>query len=677
MVTDHSPLTLKIVNRRRPLILRPLLLAVALSLAPASHAHADECRSTAGSEVITRDEILNAGLARLSEIFRLSDRWFAATIDGYSWYAQVSGLSPLSNPRWAVLINGVPMDIGLFDTMSLDVLPIHIQEVECVELISHPHTAAGRLFQAGAVHISTREPDPGMTLGASVAAGNEVNDPGPFAYTPQVTPNIDRIGPIGTGRIEIRSGNRFARLSGRLDEFHVTDEQIDLRARQLYKIDSKPRINAKAAALTAAITTPKGPQRILAGRSETEDLLFFETFGLEIPSTRRVDVAAAAGALRFGSGELSYHGSYLSYDLLERPNAAGLAMDFRKRVVSGGLQSRLGTEPLSITLGGSVDISDASTNRDLTDTRTIISRTFASVEGSYRQIMRASAFGTVIQVDERLSFAVMPNLAVSLTGDRWIGARASYEKRAIETDPSLWRWARLGYTLPERPYMPDEPSAARIAGPIMPPAPETVTADVNFGGRMPEGVEYTFGAFFRRSIDDYYAEHDIDFNEESTGLLTNTKVVYGVSGDYFGVHASLGLNLVPGLMQRVAFVAEGVVSADTLFEQAQERVPSQRISLTTTYAPNDRFSLYARVRYSASTAWNEYEGVSPIYPWEIPATVLVDVAATKRLWYDHIVANLAVRNMLNEPYRGHPAGAVFNMAFHFAVHISFNSESRF
>lgn len=696
MASNISPLRSANLLSPRPLTtllrLPPSLILVSLFLlcrgpsaaAQPADSTSASCRSVPDSEVITRHAIRNAGLARLSDLFHLADRWHTASIDGYTWDAQASGLAPLSNPRWTVLVDDVPAEIALFGTQSLDALPIHINEVECIELIARPHVAAGKLQQSGSLRILTRRPEAGMTLGASVAAGNEVNDPGPFAYTPSASPNIDRIGPIGTGIIELRSRGRFVRLSGKLDEFHVTDQQVDLRARQLYSLDSKPRIYTQAFALSAGMETRWGTQKIVAGRSETDDLLFFETFGVEIPAKRRVDMLATSGSLRLRGGELLYRGSFTSHELLERPNATGINLDFQKRVISAGLDSRLGSGPIRTTIGGSVDVVDARTSQALQDDRTTITRLYGLAEASLADRFHASVFGSWIQVEDEPAVSVMPSVRLMLPGDRWIAASASLARRTLSMDPSLWRWTHLGYILPDPPsnddgIRPSGPSAGTVANLRRPATPELFTADAEFGGRMPEGVDYLVGAYYRRSFTDYLADHHIDYSEESTGFLTRTRIFDDVSGEIIGFHTRLSLSLLPGFTQRFTYVAESAIAGDSLFERAHARVPSQRFALTATFSPNDRFSLWARARYQPSTVWSEYEAASVssggFYVSELAARVLLDVAATKRLWRDHLAATLSIRNLLNEPYRAHPAGAVFNMSFHFVLRASFNSEA--
>ena len=660
-----------------------LVAALPAAAQPADSTSAS-CRSTYGSEVITRDDIEHAGFARLSDVFLLADRWSTATIDGYARHAQASGLSPLTNPRWDVLVDGIPTEIGLLGTQSLDALPISLNEVECVEFIPRPHVGAGELREAGQVSIRTRRPRAGMTMAGSIAARNEVNDPGPFAYTPQASRNVDRIGPIGTGAIEIRSRGRFARLAGKIDEFHFTDDRVDLRAKQLYITDSKPRINTLGISLSGGLDTRWGSQRIVAGRSETEDLLFFEPYGMEIPAMRMLEFAGAAGSLRLGGGELRYHGSYIRHEFVERENELGLDVDFGKRIIEGGAESRVGAGPVLLSVGGSFESVEALTTQPLTDRKTITTRIFGRIDGVVEGLLEASLFGSWIQVDEQPGYSAMPALKFTLPYGLWIAATVSLSRRSLASDATLWRWTQFGYHLPERRLLEDdslfyEPPAGVVRDLRAWPAPTQFTADLDVGGSVRGGIDYIAGGYFRRTTNDYLPDHDIAFSPASTAFLTKTTMFNAGSGEIVGFNASVGLRLVPGFSQRLTYVTERGVSGDRLFQREQARVPSHRLSLAATYSPSDRFNVTVRARYRAAATWTDYAAAShasqTFYVWRLPEHVLLDVAATKRFWRDHVTANISIRNLLNEPYRGHPAGAIFNMSFHFAVQVSFNSES--
>ncbi len=645
------------------------------------HDAMEPCGSTPGAEVITREDIRNAGLVRLSELFRLSEKWYAYSIDGYRWDAQASGLSPASNPRWSLVIDGKPVDLGLMGIQSLDVAPIHMNEIACIELVSRPAVVAGAVRPFGTIHVTTYRPRLGLTFNAGVSAGNEINDPGPFLYTPQATANVDRIGPVGTGRIELRSDRRFARLSGKLDEFHATDLQMDLRAKELYDADSKPRLNVQAVALTAGMDANWGTHSLLGGYSDTDDLIFLTALGLEVPSTRRFDYLGGGGTFRLGPAEMRYRGGYLSHDLVKRQNAADLEFDFRKRLYSGALESRIRSGPVGVSAGWSIDVTDVRSTQALSETKTLVTQVFGETTGSVGGLVEATLHAAWIQADERPAFALYHHLHVTPDPNHRIDLTASLSRRTTSMDETLWRWTRVGYGLPDLPLEDEEPASGSIEAFTSQPEPRLVTIDLEYAGRVADVFRYSIAGYYRRSLSEYLPVYDLAYNRRSSGLTAKTRIQSFVSGHYAGISASVGLRLFRRLTQRVTYVAEGATAGDRAFEDVHARVPAQRIAYTVTYSPVDRFSLFARVRYHVGTVWQEYQSVAAssngFYPAELPDALLVDFAATKRFWKDHVVANVSVRNVMNEPHRMHPIGAIFDMAFHFAVRVSFNSEAGF
>lgn len=642
----------------------------------------DYCRASPGVELITREDIRNAGLVRLSEIFRLSDYWYAYSIDGYTWEAQVAGLSAASQARWTFLIDDKPIQLGLFGIQSLDVAPIHMNEIDCVELSFTPDVMGGALRPFGTIHVRTQRPRLGMTVSAGASAGNEINDPGPFRYTPLETPNVDRIGPVATGRIELQTGGRYARLSGKLDEFHTTDLQIEPRRRKLYDIDPKPRIYAEAAALTAGLDGSLGSHSLLAGHNSTKDFIFHPTIGVEVPTARRFNLVGSEGTFRIGSAELRYLGSYVSHALLQRPNAAHLEFDFELRTYSGALSSRIRHGPLGVSAGWSINVTDVRTNQVIADTKTMLTRTFGAASVDLGHTVRAAIHGEWVQADDRAAYAFLQRSSVIPRRGHRVDLTTTLSRRTPSMDESLWRWLYAGYALPAVPAHEEYPAPGAVVEQVTTLSePRLATVDLSYTGHLQEIMWYSVTGYFRSALSEYLPVYDLTFSEESAGLRGHSHLRSFLSGRYVGIAASVRVHLFRKLVQRLTYVAEGAAAGDEAFRDIHARIPAQRLSYTLTYSPVSRFSLYARVRYQAGSVWQDYHHVASLsdgfYAAELPRVLLVDLAATKRLWKDHILANVSLRNIMNEPHRMHPLGAIFDMALHFAVRISFNSEAGF
>ncbi|NBC17074.1 MAG: hypothetical protein GVY18_07135, partial [Bacteroidetes bacterium] len=187
-----------------------------------------------GVRVLSAEEVRQAGITRLGDLFRLLDDWDAATIDGYTWQAAAAGLAPLQTSTWTLLVDGQPVDLGLLDAPVLDMLPLPLSEIAYVEVISRPAFVAGMMAPAGTIHLHTRDPAGGLGLKGTVSAANEVGDPGPYRYTDFATPNIDRIGPTYEAAAFVADSTAHVRAFLKADEHHATDEQIEQRVRTLF-----------------------------------------------------------------------------------------------------------------------------------------------------------------------------------------------------------------------------------------------------------------------------------------------------------------------------------------------------------------------------------------------------------------------------------------------------------
>ena len=623
----------------------------------------EACRDDLYTEVIRSEDIIRSGAARFSDLLALSDRWMTFSVDGYDWEATVTGFS--DHQRWKIYVDDKLIPVGLLGKANLNLLPIHIHEVDCVELVGGPDAGGPQFSPFGSVRIYTRRPPPEVTLRGGVAAGNEVNDPGPFHYTPMRSPNIDRIGPIGVVDVSAAGPRGFARLSGTLDEFHVTDDQVDVRTMQLYTEDSKPSINVESAALTGRW---QGHSTLL-GRTRTHDLLFFPHVGIELPSTHSLEYAGAAGEIALSGAMVDYHASYLTHDLLQRPNRRNLRLDFGEQRVTGGAGVALGGTPLGLRIGGSAESITARTEQPLSDARILVTRLHSQLS-LRRKNGRHTLFGEWLQSDARPAAAGFYRADVSLDSLNAVSVAVSYGRHLVESESGFWMWSGRGYALPE---------SAPVVGIPFEPSPRFLTADLEWRTRPATGFRGTLRAYYRWFDGDYLPQYDLDFDSTTTGLTGSVSLVAAVTGSIAGGGFTMDVTPIPQVRSRLTYDVSFRVDGGEAMQRSRKHIPSQRVALTTYYVPVERFSLFARFDYRQAATWPEFERVARrsggLYLHELPDMMLLDVAATKRLWKDHLLATLLIRNVLNEPIRYHPVGAVFNMAFHFSVQVQFNSEA--
>jgi hypothetical protein len=102
----------------RAALMLTLTLAGAVAVSPV--AAQDVGDPLGGRQVITAEALRRAGVVRVGDVLTLAERWDVTTIDGMTWQASADGLAPPEVGRWTVLVDGVPLDLGLFGALDLN-----------------------------------------------------------------------------------------------------------------------------------------------------------------------------------------------------------------------------------------------------------------------------------------------------------------------------------------------------------------------------------------------------------------------------------------------------------------------------------------------------------------------------------------------------------------------------
>ena len=644
-----------------------LLLASLLSI---NTARAQRAVPSAGVQIITAEEIGQAGLARLSDLFLLIDDWHTTSVEGYAFDVSANGLAAAQEAAWMVLVDGIPVDLRILDAQNLNTLPLSLTEIDAVEVYNTPALVNGVFAPAGLLHFHTRTPDPGAALRLGLAAGNEIGDPGPFRYTAFTSPNIDRIGPIFQGAASVADSTWHARVHVKLDEHHATDERIRERVFTFYQGIKEPRLLLSSGGLDLGTTGRLGRHNVYAGFSRFQDLPFFEPVGVETPTDHRFAHAGLHGDTDPGeSTGLSYRLSYTASELEPRDNKGSVNFDWRQNTVRGHYEVRSARGLLRGALGLSFDRIESVAGADLDDASLSIPRAYG--RAGYRADDRWDAHLTahITRVKGQKGFGALATVQFTPTPIHTIVMTGSVARQPFQATNSLWYWMGEGYAFSAR-------RQTDISLPTGYRAETTYTADLVWTIRPSDRFNLTLFGGYRRFDDQTMASYAFRYDSLNTGFFTDTDVVNNVSGRVTKVGADLRVWLIPSLEQRFYYAYARYPASDDTFFQAWRSQPWHRVRYTVRYAPNPRLSLYARLAYRSETQWTAFQEAARDsggrYEANLPGFWLLDLAAQKRFWRDHLQLSLSLRNFLNEAYRAHAAGAITNMAFHVRLHLFLN-----
>ena len=326
--------------------LKLVLLIVAL------HWHIPAGMAQSGVHTVTHDDIVRSGITRLSDLFALAGGWAVTSIDGYHWDAAPIGVDQPDS--WQLFVDSIPLDVRAIDRHRLNLLPINVSEICRVEFHSRPVVIGGMAALRGAINIHTCKPIHNLAVKGAAAVANEAGDPGPWRYTPEAVPNVDRSGPTMQVSVAWANAKTALRIQAGADEHHATDPRIRTRVHTLYRGEKDARILLRNAQLEITRTR----HRLKVAAAQSQDFLYSTLVGLDVPIDHDVRYFQLSGGWR----PLKYFLIASQNDISTRANPKNANVDLKQFTLNGRLlaSSPLNIRHLSIGLSGRLTQADSS-----------------------------------------------------------------------------------------------------------------------------------------------------------------------------------------------------------------------------------------------------------------------------------------------------------------------------
>lgn len=665
--------------------------------------------SYASSEkyVLTEEVIQNSGLTRVGDIFLLLDNWRASTIDGYDWKAGANGLSPFQGQSWTLMLDGQKVDIDVFGTNNLNLLPVTLDQIDSLVVVSHPQLHSGEFADRGLIHIYTHRPQGGMSFRAALMGGNETGDPGPYRYTPLSSPNVDGIGPDASYTLGIAYGKWYA-LGNFATQIHFfqdpamrerntqilqlpssntyIDDSPSRRSRGIQSIPGRfgfdevfPGMRKVATSLKTGIQTDVGRLDAFFGYSHARRyFLFFQPLGREIPVDNDYLHTGATGSLSL-SPRLSVlcRLKYASNKIDEYPNALGADFDWERQVLSLNAEGDFDRGSLQVTAGGLLRRASLNTHFELDDDSYDFGRVYGSVgyDISDQMRQRLSLSGSFSSGEHAGNASLTNHLRVNAR--HALSLQLSYSERLFEEDNSLWYWAARGY---------DVLDSLSVG--------YTINGDIGKSSLLASDLEWRMEIFndctgglavsYRHFGDAYFERQAFAFDSSSCSFSSPVVVETGKGGEVFGVHLSADMT-TPGFLQHHVFYNyQAAMTGDDVFKNVWESVPRHRMGYRFTYSPSSVFRVWGMLSHLSSATWKDYSGIdgktcvstlsSDTYYASVKSSTVLDLQLQRWFWHRRIRGDFICRNVWNEELQYHPIGASFDLTFYLQLKFVFGLD---
>ena len=602
--------------------------------------------------MITGETLRRAGANRLSDVLLLAGRWDVSTVDGFTWHAAPLGGGPFLPARWTVLVDGRRVDADLFGTTSLDRLGVSLDQVSSVELSELPRLEAGELTSGGLIHIRTVEPPTGPSAHGWFTTGSEIGDPGPFAFTPEPDPNVDRTGHQASVGFGYGGGSWFADAAIGWEELVPTDAAI--AERYGAAIPGRPRLYNTEYAIRAGARLSGGTHEAVFRQSHAGGALGLIPFGREIATEERLTLIGVAGSMPAAAGELAYDVSHSVQRARLRRGAPGPPLDWDARRTEARVELVPRRSPLQhagIRLRRLAVHSPAS----LSEATISLGSGYAAVRlGSGPAVPTVSASITVGEGE--VGVAALLSRRWRLTPRSSLEGFILYERTSPAEDNSIWSWTERGYDL-----LLESGAAFDVVG--SPRSPEHLGADLVWSSRLRPGLLLSARALYRRSRGLSLERRELHFVAGAASFEGPAALVHGAGGERTEGSLEVRVRPVRGLDLGISYWLRGTTGGDRVYRNMWATVPRHGARGTVEYVPVTGLGLWMAASYRGASRWSDFAAVGVEsggrYRERVGGAFTLDLAIQKLLWDGKLRAHLGVRNVLGASLRYHPAGATF------------------
>ena len=618
----------------------PRLIAFALAVTAAGASAQEGDSASVG--MVTGEMLRRSGAARLSDALLLTGRWDLTSVDGFTWNASPLGGSPFLPARWIVLVDGRRMDLDLFGTTNLDRLGIPLERITGVELTEVPRLIAGRLTSEGVIEVHTAAPPSGPSGTASFATGTEIGDPGPFAFTPRATPNVDRNGHDAWADVGYGGDSWYADATVATHLMVPTDPAIV--ERYVGALGRDPRLDLTAGSARVAGRIGGSWHTLTVRRSNLGDALALRSMGDEIGARAWFTQAGLAGRISAGDRrELVYDVSH-SVNRARSTRDAGTALDWDAATTEGRVELVRPDSPFRAA-GVRLRRLAVHSPEDLSEPTIALATVYAELAAGGPGRGGPTASSAVTFGEGEIGVvAVLARRWRPTPGSALDGA-LSYERTVRAEDNGVWAWSARGLELPADTGVSFEGASGQ--------APERIGADLRWSARAAHGVTLSGRALFRRSRSLSLERRRLRLDAGPGSFDASAAIVHGAGGEQAGGDAEVALTVPGGLNVRLLYWYRAVLGGDSLFREVWEAVPKHGARALVEYVPVPGLELWLSARYRGSSRWAEFSGV------ELADAFGLDLAVQKWLWDERLRVHFGVRNVLGANLRFHPAGATF------------------
>lgn len=648
------------------LILKTLLFALAVSMPLMLHA---ENLNMSGVRHISKEEIQQSGLMRLSDLFLLLEDWNVSSHDGLTWQASPLGLNSYQNQEWKIFLNGQPLDIGFWGTIALDRIPVDLGQIDSICVKNQPGIYFGQKSLGGLIDIYTKKHDSKVSINFRTGFGNEIGDPGPYRYTNLYSPNIDKIGNIVGLGFYHGAKNYYHNFIYKREIAYPTDEAVSRRNADIAGT-YYPRQILESYFINYGQTSENFNYSISAAWSDFADFFFLSQYGREIPVNSKFRYVAGTGSIgRSESPLITHRFAYSSNRLGRRENSLNLDFDWKQEHIRTNLETYFSKSKFKGTIGIGLNHLLLSSGYQLENTKITEGLLYGQTKYLFSKNINTTFDWALNYRKNKFGFLGQSNIYVQLEKNSLLKTALSYSITLPEESNSIWYWQNQGYT-----FLEDNGIIYNIDGKLKPF--KKFTFDISLANRISRVLSMEFSGYYRAFSQIIY-EGQFIISSTDYSAPNNLILKTDCSGQVVGGKIEAKINPFNKFKLRLTGRYQNSIKDEKLFEEVWSTIPKINLSGTIVYTPINNFSLWSRIKFSGPTEWVDYDNDDNILTGEhnsvtVAEAFSVDLSVQKYFQRRKIRASFSIRNLLNRKLTYSPIGAQFDLAYYAQIEFLLN-----
>ncbi|MBU0473912.1 MAG: hypothetical protein KKF62_07080 [Bacteroidetes bacterium] len=607
--------------------------------------------------IITNSELKESGVINVSDILNLLYNWNISTINGYSFDASPNNLS--LNQSVIISIDGQEIDLGNQDFLNLNLIPLTIDQIDTVEVISFPQLFNGKFTKGGLINFKTKKPTKGLSLNLFNSVGNEVGDPGPYFFTQETSPNVDKLGYLLSFNLNTRGENWYLRSFVKTEENYLTDSAIKDR---INKMGSESKSEMLAASVILNFSALDGIHHFLFGYTQDDDFIFFKQIGQEVPAKKNLKHFGLNGKFELTQNiGLNYHIKYADNEFINTSSSPPFNFLISDKLIFTQIESEYKNKNITSTFGLSIE------NKNITQLGFSNRLDKITLYSSLNYFFTPNTnyvidFSTTKQNDKILLNGALKNFW-AITPDNNLTLAFSFSQNLF-----MDKFAIDSQLYSSFDYYANNNTDNKT---------NLLASSLSFNSTLSRKLNIQLLGEYRNFFN-YTLE---DFNYQFNPINENIETNYSIKGNEFLKILSSSVEIEHLISKTVThklyYSYQKDFDGSYLFQELWKSFPNHKFVYSINLNFNDSFGIWAKYYFQSQTDWHQYRYFNYQSNDESSSTVkaysTMDLSIQKWLWQKHIWLNLVVKDILNNRQYFHPIGAGFDLRFYFQIHVYFHS----